>query len=856
MRSFEAKVFVNVCDSQKNSTETKNPPNSVIPLSELQDRQFPTAGQRIQLRDHNKISLALDLATNRQTFTFERCFRNLPVEEFYEEVAFENSLKQTLFSNYDTTVLLVDYQQLREPRANSQRLLLLRLLESVKGTICEFSLSSQPAEGSSAEEIISIVDVDFKVQAFSPSSSLPSAVPSEYQALEDFSQLESLAFPVGGAVSVLSLRLTSQQRRLNSQIHFVVVENVAESQFSSGLLTFLQKLHEANSAAEVQLQSDYASLTRAAFRNAALFVFCTVRLANRVEQSEDCVPGLLHFFDALSTVQRAHCVLLVPSEVGEEGGSGISFALYRQLSMRTVDEVTKHCRKLAVLKNSLGKELGSLKTELFKQQQDSETRFQFYEVEERKKLETERVIYEASLNGLEESLRSTVRQLRELLEAYQVQSAGADEKFQELEHTLSTLRSAYDESVIRQERLMQVQKSHENEIHLLQQELAGKETDVKRLEKEQVLLGRQLEAAKVETMEMRSSDAVNATKEREFVLETMRLRQQLAQLGRELEIERESQASKIEGEQRLAQLRLSNESRKIEHQLLLAKERCSSSEEEVKRLRSQLEAMRDENQQQVRDFQQQLSVQRQRVVADSIDTDTQLALRLKDAVSKERLAVRGERLEMQKILEESHQRILELEGQLRIEPNGKHPRKRSVATKTAATRTGLMDEETSDSSSSPPPKQPPPSLAARKPRTAQKEMPPQERSPVKPAIGKSMPVTTATNVAAPSFVTASAPKIENTSIGRENFQPKNRQPTAPSKYEIFAKAAPIKINTEPVSAITTVLQKNGPLSTAPPLPSSLAPPDAATKIKVHPPTNLFRSQASAVSSKSVPVKNN
>ena len=396
-------------------------------------------------------------------------------------------------------------------------------------------------------------------------------------------------------------------------------------------------------------------------------------LSNRTFEFLSTLDSLAHFRSVISAglLSKQHMrASTVPAIIGCNDDY-VMFQDYQNASVRVVEALECEMSKVKQTKEFLTKELSLLKCNLSQHQRDSEVRFELFEEEEKNRRETEEMMYKTCLNDLRDHLNELNEELQLNSKEYQ-QNIDALER--ELKQSILSLHTSQQHLQATKEKLELVEgklqdsknenaqlssKILESQSKLLSTE-SNYQSQLSSLQKANALLQQS-----ISRLEGEKKSNIEEVEEKIQTLQEEIVRLQ-AKLDKSAECNKATQTT-IRS--------LNREKNELTNKVDELQVKCTAYEEEQRSLQQNIQDLRKRKDSTRAASSNRLESQLEEKRKAHMETQSRLEFtensikeQIKEAVNKERTAVKNERIEMQKLLKESQERIIELEDLLQQQP--------------------------------------------------------------------------------------------------------------------------------------------------------------------------------------------
>ena len=408
--------------------------------------------------------------------------------------------------------------------------------------------------------------------------------------------------------------------------------------------------------------NDNLSKDTSIFNNSSVYNELSSRTLELLSTLDSLAQFRLVISAGLLNKQKA-CATTVPAIIGCNDDY-VMFQDYQNASLRVVEALECEMSKVKQTKEFLTRELSLLKCDLSQHQRNSEVRFELFEEEESKRRETEELMYKTCLNDLREHLNDLNEELQQNSEDYQQHIEAMQKDLQQSTLTLTTTQQHLQET---KEKLQQIevklQESKNENAHLSSKLIESQssflsaesnyQSQLSSLQKANTLLQQS-----ISRLEGEKKNNVEEVEEKIQALQDEIVRLQ-AKLDKSVECNKATQTT-IRS--------LNREKNELMNKVDELQDKCTVYEEEQQSLQQNIQDLRKRKDStrvaSSTRLENQLGDERKAHVEtqsrlDSIENS--IKEQIKEAVNKERAAVKNERIEMQKLLKESQERIIELE---------------------------------------------------------------------------------------------------------------------------------------------------------------------------------------------------
>lgn len=602
-----------------------------------------------------------------------------------------SQLQANLEDGYNSSILLLDHCSPSETLAPADQFALKigQILEAVRNALIGLMQHNQ-------------IFLEFAIESTKGAGSLQEP---QWKSAEFFDEILQAALSHASLLQMLRIKVRVQGKFV---CFFSLICLAEASCFLYGEAALGRLLKEVmgsfNSAASACTFAGNSAL-KALFDNAFCIVLASCSCSSELTKETVALLSLLEGFSKMKQV-------LFPNNNSYE-----LLDEYQETSLEVVEALEGELQKIYLVKDAISKELVAVNNEFLSFQSFSKEQFERFVHEEKKRMEAEQLLAKASLECLMEQVEETQSGLLELSRVYQadIQKAGAEnaalsatnaelraslaafkaeretlqEQIEKLTHSnkqnasllseaqkqLSKLQSEHAkqqelasktaaelQSKLEQEtkRLASEHKEAEESFRMEIEQLQAKveksvecnkatQTAIKSLTREKAELVAKLDEANEKCTSLQEEIASLTEVVRELKKIPKRkpsdeaLSETLAALREELEAEREAHSeavNRLEREVSLAKSSASTRLKRIERDLEDERENVHTLAREKDSLVRQIERLRE------------LS-------------DGKMSEDVKEAVNRERAAVKSERIEMRSLLKESQDKILELQDELR-----------------------------------------------------------------------------------------------------------------------------------------------------------------------------------------------
>lgn len=771
MKSFSCKTFVNFTDgSATNECHVQNDntindssasngelASGIVTSTDITEHQ--KIGQIVDIRDHANVFVFDPRNNISNNFRFDKCYKNIDPVSFCTECNINLLLKETIFSGYNASFLILDDNEAdSEPLAKEKSLNITKvLLEYLKSLLLNDAFKADAPNDDVYLEYFMNNEAAIRQKSLSQFSFVEDFASFECK-VEEFLR-ENVCAKQSCALLSLKLTVGSQASTLCNIVYFSEI-------YSFGLWNDLCVTVNGffNGSKESFVLED--EVLRLIFKllmdNCCMNVLASLTVQNSFSGVATKSKQLLAALTCFDSISRRKEIVWSESSVPDA-----VFEEYKQASLVIVEALENELKKVKLVKESLSKELGKIKKEIVQFQTDMHCRYDLYEVEETKKFETEKLMHQSALQALAQSVNETqaellsisksyhldvekyhieIRSLQQALHASQQQDEDLRQSLDSLnykynllnderkkekdnhdaskieyENKLKTTKSSFNEQInalkklnstlsenittisaekdllqteiaqlennkliqnselkCKLDRALLASKESQKSLQKISEEKAEFEDIIEELKEKENIANNQISLLKKKIDLLKDSSKKTPSNDAAFEAEKARLHDQISALMEELQTIKTENHKKLLRNEDKFNSKYALVIKKLESELEQERENTLAYEEQkmsfhqanqeallkIKKLEMEISLFKSKSSsntssaQDVHQFKSEITDLKYKLELAEMKRSEEI----REAVNKERSAMKAERLEMQKILRESQSRILELEN--------------------------------------------------------------------------------------------------------------------------------------------------------------------------------------------------